>query len=1446
MNALHQQQKLSLIPPASVESGGMRLFPIETQQDPDQPENATDDDMSILSDLGFTSEEDEEEEHTEESELEGSSLVDDADSLDHESPSSLAMRIAQGVLDRHTEKDPISSLYEHYQKQQVSPTAVSIKQCFIDQELLNTKEGQLYWTSTFTCPLTGTVHAAGLPVHFLLQNMNGESLRQELADSIFGQFEVLEDGLIYFKTKKAAQKSAAVCALEYFQHGSGDVNKTMVHSLTEAEAWLESSPPDISVILGTPSDTVISSPSKERPGSIVGNDVISSPPQVRRVLDAAQNIQRGRRAHYSSWVNILYELGVTSSGLTIDFREKLPNENLSSKRTGLVPTQLCCVMSITIPIIVTVVGAPCSTKMAALQSAMGLVKEEVRRQLGSGPTERLIQRQKEQPVDDEMDEKEKIMKCRRPLGTHTYPLYPWANSPSQQKSPRKTIFYLYELCFLTKDGSKNYISDRMGLAEQTTTRLGILFPEDPANGISKEGYYQASFTIPGPHGDKPGIVRLTNRTVVDLSEVPHIVSKEFHGRESEKKIERQLIMMHNFNCIIDGWKTYGFKQNARGNNDIGKVSSDISLSDRTYLFVPLRRPNQTSSSNRGARIEESLVIEWNLLWRIYHGKVDTLVLSFTQVWLPFMGNVDLRVFVAIFGIISVASFIPIVFEESVLRIFSLVSKFVPIQLFRFPVNIKWQNIKACHMILAGALSGLVAFSLFLFRMIAPSIDSIPEEELRNRFLVQRKPANNRVMYVDCTIDQTLEMTARSPLLSIRAKRELDIERKNAFFKSYQLDMTTASFADYYWKRYGIRLSHPNRALRPVNSVTRHVDHDFALAGGPNQVGVDNEREMEETEPLYIIPELGQALPMPRDVLYMCRHAPKFMTPLERHFELSLVAQELREWGDAVSSRMHHPSKSRRRPEEPNTVKPCMPSVGDSLTFISRLQEATTVTPCVTYQRLEFLGDAVLTYFVAVNMMARNSRLQWDFDDLGRIGSDSATNKALVDAALRVGFSQVIWAGRRKWRNAQRFPSSQKRLIPTHSQNERASALLEYSQSHHSTELSDHHLSDVIESLLAVLYLEEINTGGTGDMCIGMLDHLKLPLPDNEDKSITNGWPWFCAMGSCLRTGYPFELDQGWKKELIKLGTTIYCQHQVLEVLEKGYKELVSSFQHLASESKLNDTFLSQRSKILLMSALFDDSLESEESSLDMAGEIAFDNSEPNDRDSASLGANPTAATDGLIRVALLRDTLFVVGNSSLCLCLTTELYQRYPDATAGDLHLLLTCAQADDVLVYVLVKNGIHRYLYDQSSTAIAKFLPAMLLADIKGSKLWEKRKGWILPGGIEEFRSRCKMPTSLPSENDKAAPNPRYVGLTGGRLCGHSSKLPLDLTEDLAFSMKAIVGALTLCLGLDGMWKCIGPLFDELMLLSADELRKEFGSVSSICRTYQRGHESTEAKEFR
>ena len=523
------------------------------------------------------------------------------------------------------------------------------------------------------------------------------------------------------------------------------------------------------------------------------------------------------------------------------------------------------------------------------------------------------------------------------------------------------------------------------------------------------------------------------------------------------------------------------------------------------------------------------------------------------------------------------------------------------------------------------------------------------------------------------------------------------------------------------------------------------------------------------------------------------------------------------------------------------------------TLTSLLDEATTLMPCSTYDRLEFLGDRVLEHFVSVSVMARNPALRWDADRMGDIRSDAVRNRALFEAALRVGMAGIVRAGPiagGRMRGGGDEDLSDDAVL--------ASVLLDYSPRHcPSVEIADGPLSDITEAVLAAAFLGGGGTAPSGaGKVIALLEILDLPLPEDREEvpGAAEGRPWFRALGPCLEEGYPFNLDRPWNHQLVEVGTTLYMESGVVDRLLEGYKGLVAKVVTAGSESKTEAARALlglQSNKILLFSALFDDSLldcDGNASSLSSRRSMSSLNSsfgQDAEVETASV-ASSTVSLTGLERVAALREVLHFVGSSALNFAISCELYHRYPDATAGDLHQIFTCAMSDDVLAYVTVKNGIHNFLYDRDAEEVKKFHVEMVIADAAGSEVWEKNGGWMLRGGIDEFQQRCQLVGGRPGHRNLREIRPRYIGLAGRRLRGHRKKLPVELTEDLAFSAKAIAGALTLSLGLEGMWQCLGPLFEENMLLSAEELRIHFGDISSICSTYQKGHESTLVKRFR
>jgi dsRNA-specific ribonuclease len=178
-----------------------------------------------------------------------------------------------------------------------------------------------------------------------------------------------------------------------------------------------------------------------------------------------------------------------------------------------------------------------------------------------------------------------------------------------------------------------------------------------------------------------------------------------------------------------------------------------------------------------------------------------------------------------------------------------------------------------------------------------------------------------------------------------------------------------------------------------------------------------------------------------------------------------------------------------------------------------------------------------------------------------------------------------------------------------------------------------------------------------------------------------------------------------------------------------------------------------------------------------------------------------------------------------------ELYHRYPSATPGDLMLLQSCVVCDDALAYIMTKNGLCDPFFD---SLLFEFNELVERADAHGSRLWHERGGWIVPGGgHDEFRKRCGRDNS--DENLKTC-RPRYPGLHGGRLYGHTKKLPKNVTGDLAFSLQSLVGALIMLHGLDETWQSfLCPLVLETLLLSADEIRT-YCDGSTMAQNYMSG----------
>jgi dsRNA-specific ribonuclease len=322
-----------------------------------------------------------------------------------------------------------------------------------------------------------------------------------------------------------------------------------------------------------------------------------------------------------------------------------------------------------------------------------------------------------------------------------------------------------------------------------------------------------------------------------------------------------------------------------------------------------------------------------------------------------------------------------------------------------------------------------------------------------------------------------------------------------------------------------------------------------------------------------------------------------------------------------------------------------------------------------------------------------------------------------------------------------------------------------------------------------------------DMAVSLMQKLQLSI-SCKDFVMEHGFSAYDAIIPCLKHGYPFEKDVAWQCQLNALRDFLDSDEQTLDELETRRKALMKILDNSSGSDNLNCEIASKRSRTLLFCALFHDG-----------------DNENTSEENADNGVTETGSEEGMRHLLNFREMLHLVGAYSLQLRITTELHERYPKASEGDMHIMRACAINDDVVVYIMMKAGIQATVYRMDPKTINRFQLKMMVADGNGSEVWKACGGWVLNGGVEEYaRRRCCGPSV-----------PQYVGLAGGRLHGNKGKLPLDDTKELMFTMKAIMGALVLATGMDSMWQYIGPLFEELLLLSADELTREYSNHSTI-----------------
>ena len=1245
--------------------------------------------------------------------------------------------------------DPVSALNRHYQKK-ISTSNLSLKQQFhyFSSKTIN---GALFWRCVFTCPLTKetfeTTHHS--------ENSKKEGIHVE--------------GNYYLPSKKKAQKSAALCVLHKIMN---------VQNIVENDEW---------------NHTHIDS------GDICRNKINKSNEKsvLTDLKTPDQDISPSLPLSPSHWIHNLYAYGVSSESINVSFQEdeqymwKLQKQNNHKHQEELSflcdhqnPTMILCTLQMEHPIRITVTGKPKSSKKEATKSAAAMIEKEMIQQ----NIQKIPLTIKCDDIDDEIQKRRQkklqINQLRTALLPKTcslyYPLPPYLTN--EIKLDQTLILYeivlegnQYPWVCMRNNRKKKLNSCLVS----SKTRMGILFPsmnvEPKTTNIQKDDdTIQSTFRLPFP------LTLSNNNAYQNESEDVQILIKLIHRTHVTKNTitQEQLHQIQQFNRILlTESKQYGLHNatNSRQNRNkmFNKGVHYDGVVSRSYLFVPLL--DQTTNKfkfkfkSNSQSHDKNMMIDWKLVSDIVYEKVKPLIspLDFflSSRYIPYIGYLDCLFISFTFFLLAILLLIPFFNHLILLQ--------NTIQRFEYIVNsittcLMEQNVEEY----CGYGCILLSFLFYVLHHLQRPTWNLSKEILHNRFMIQINAASiNAILYIYNPPDDKScnynDKNCTSPFLPSNA--DLTQSKQDYNIRKFNLDLRTATFGDYYRKKYGYIARFPNAKLLPVKSLTKHSSFDPTK---PKSVEDQSQTQLidsstKESNGIFILPELVKVLPMPRDLLYTFQYVNTFMPILERELELRHIQHFLLAMDSIFQSKGQNLEINILHSESKNDAKEFF-AFYDSRSFLSLLRDATTIRPCVMYDTLEFVGDAVLSFFLAINLFSLNAQLDHDVDDLEEIKNEACRNKCLADRGLYCGIHRLIHGGQFKWQHVVVNSSSL--------QNRECTKM----------SVNDKHIADVTEALLGVLFLGCDTLDQASIKIISFLELLNLPLSDKMEDRQMQCTNWFMSTSSCLTTPYNFHLDPFWLQQLHQAEATLNPSNQNMfnSKTVLNFEKLEIGISNLFNILNIVDESDQEKSRTLLLVALFDDSLENE--SIPISSEQTCVTMEYEHKSNKDL-----EETSDLIKVALFRDSLFIIGNAVLHLVLSAELFTRYPTATAGDLHLLRVCGgDCDDLLVYIMIKNGIHLSLYDNSNKILHKLIQEIGIADLIGKKRWNTNGGWLLENGIEEFQTRkakalrwLQLPNDYKSELIDAYP--KYIGLSGGRLAGKRDKLSSKFTDELSFSMK-------------------------------------------------------------
>ncbi|KAL3790022.1 hypothetical protein HJC23_011378 [Cyclotella cryptica] len=1084
------------------------------------------------------------------------------------------------------------------------------------------------------------------------------------------------------------------------------------------------------------------------------------------------------RKHFPQWVNRLFKLGFGSQESKqrfklhdIKYRAALSNPLGSNLRSDN-PCFITCVVSYCDSM------SERSNEIITARSAGHFSKEESLENVLNS-LESTLDKLSSGPSENDAPEKEFIFM------SHHNAIYSEVSFPLWSTCSIGSQVFLYELKFYLSDGTSGDekrlgntnklvpFSEVYGVGTCESTRIGLVLGCDLF-----EEYLSAEITLPchtnTTNTSRLIFVTMCNRTCVSVSDfMAQIEEDQLHSHELDA-----LSLMKCFNSILfeNGGRTYGMTKPKKPIDILSHLESfDTSACDRTYFFLPLLRSStDLAPSTDGLELR----IDWRTVVETVNGIKTPALRRF---------NINPKYYFGLMCTLLGSFLVELALCSSVYSGRSSEGGEESHVCNRQTCVFAAREVPpfATKRSVIYVVVFLVYFIVVIVDKMPPS--RIPTATLFNRFIKQQLGFKSLVFVLDSG-EPNSSLTALSPLLPVEIISAVPIELKRSFYERFKLHLDRATYASYFQRIQKSKLKHKHESLIKAYHVRRHAEHDFTVIG--NNMRDEETTSSRKVSPThikdllvargYLVPELVSLEPMPRDLLYLCQHSAQFMTALERSFSLKVAARRLL----CLQTKACDLLECERVPKS------------SLATLVSLINEATTedknqkTTASIReYERLESLGDLVLLFLVTVNLFAScANQNEYVLDMFKTVIQSQGRNSVLAKGALMLGLHRLSFDKAKSiasWKSA-------------YSPNNLSSCGAETSVVKR--------LSNLFESLLGASYLAD----PTGAMSVGILNEVSSCF---DGRSTPDASPhWFASKSTCLNAGYHFKTDLPWTTELNRVRGTLLDEPSVLSVLEGGADDL---FYHLLKHSGRHDLihkmkpFPKNNSTLLIYAALFDDSL-------DQSG-------------SGEDGRDTQIAR--LKILSILRDKMFHVGHAALLLNLAEEIYHHYPTATSGDIHFAKIYVLSDDTLAYILVKNGFHKFLFDKADQKTLQFLSYMCMADSLGEMFWANRDGWVISGGIDEFRRRVKLMNNYNTDMD-----PCYVGLAAGRLFGRKDYVPKDITENLVFSMKTIFGALCLSVGLKDAWILLRPIFLELFLLSPDETRRAYVNVSDLASKCVKG----------